>query len=344
MKNKIRVLGVCGGNGVILYPFLSPKYDLLANVEPRGIFSTPNQVQWKLNFGKIPFTRDLSDSYKDVDLIIGAPDCGHSSILSYSRSKEMKDPRENKSLTMFLESILKYSPKIFAMENLTAMLKTYTEKDLSNLLKNYRLSFISTPVSYFGNSQIHRKRLIIVGIRKDLPKKLLRFYKVPEELPKLKVCGELINDLLSQYPNTKLCHVREDNNTVITLYAGQKMKVRAITKLWIEKHPFEKRLPVEGRNFTSAPGVYRNLEDHYPATARKQNRQFNHYGQMMSPRELARIQGLPDTFHLAFNETNPQYWINKGRTTVAKCPPFELADWINKKTLKAFKYLEKHEN
>jgi asparagine synthase (glutamine-hydrolysing) len=46
------------------------------------------------------------------------------------------------------------------------------------------------------------------------------------------------------------------------------------------------------------PGVYRNLANEYPLTARKQNRQFNSLGYIMSPRELARIQGLPDDFKI----------------------------------------------
>lgn len=340
MKDKITILGVCGGNGVILYPFLSKSFKLIGNIEPRGVFGTPQNIQWKLNFKDIPLYKTIID-LPSPDVIIGAPDCGHSSILSYSRAKAFSDAKDNPSLTIFIQAVqTKYLPKVFVMENLVALIKNYGEGDLEQAFSNYNLTFINGPVSNYGNSQIHRKRLLLIGVRKDLPKGYLKLFSLPLlEFNKLKTCGELINDLFSQYPNPKLCHVREDNNTVITIYAGKKMKVGQIKKMWMEEHTFDKRLPVYGRNFTSAPGVYKNLEDDYPATARKQNRQYNHFGEMMSPRELARIQGLPDEFKIAFEERNAQYWINKGRVTVTKTPPLEMAKYVKRKLIKVFKKL-----
>jgi site-specific DNA-cytosine methylase len=339
MINKIKVLGVCGGGGVILYPFLHKSFKLLANIEPRGIFGTPQQVQWKLNFNDIPLYRGLAELYSEVDVIVGAPDCGHSSILSYSRAKKFADAKDNKSLTLFIKAVQEtYTPKMFIMENLEALLKNYGEEDLKEAFSNYNIKLINGPVSNFGNSQIHRKRLLVIGVRKDLPKKLLKAWYLPElNMDALKTCGQLINDLRFVYPSLKLGHVRENDNTFITIYAGKKLKVGEIKKIWLTKHLYEKRLPVEGRNFTSAPGVYKNLEEDYPATARKQNRQFNHFGEMMSPRELARIQGLPDEFKIAMDDANIQYWINKGRTTVSKTPPHELAVYIKRTLIKIWK-------
>lgn len=342
MSNKIRILAVNGGNGVIVYPFKNNKFEILANIEPRGVFRTPKEVQWQLNFEDVPLFRELPQKMGAVDVIIGAPDCGHSSILSYSRAKKFSDPKENKSLSLFITSVKEYQPKMFFMENLGALLKNYGEKDLKKAFKNYHLKILDGPVSNYGNSQIHRKRLLIVGLNKAYPKKFLSKVQLPElNVALLKTSGQLISDLIPLYPNYNLCHVREPDNTVITIYAGKKMKVGQIKKDWLTINAFNKRLPVEGRNFTSAPGVYRNLEDDYPATARKQNRQFNHLGEMMSPRELARIQGIPDTFKLAFSEANSQYWINKGRVTVTKCPPFEMAEFMKLVAIKTLKKINK---
>ena len=47
---KLRVLGVCGAQGALLFPF--KKY-LIGNIEPRAVFHTKNEEQWKLNFGEI---------------------------------------------------------------------------------------------------------------------------------------------------------------------------------------------------------------------------------------------------------------------------------------------------
>ena len=48
---NLQVLGVNGGNGIILHPF---KNQLIRNIEPRGVFKTPGNAQWKLNFKDIP--------------------------------------------------------------------------------------------------------------------------------------------------------------------------------------------------------------------------------------------------------------------------------------------------
>ena len=137
MKNKLtkslKVLAVCGGNGVICHPL---KDNLIANIEPRPIFKTPQNIQWTLNFGEIPLFHSVEAFIKEfttkpeVDLLVGAPDCGHSSILSYSRSKGLHNPRDNSSLTLYLKTVKMFQPRVFMMENLPAMLKTISRNEL----------------------------------------------------------------------------------------------------------------------------------------------------------------------------------------------------------------------
>ena len=152
---------------------------------------------------------------------------------------------------------------------------------------------------------------------------------------KLKTSFELVGD--REYPNKKLCHIREDINDIITLYAGKKLRLDEIQAQWLFEFPDSKRWVVKDRKFTTAPGVYRNLPNEYPLTARKANRQFNHDGLMMTPRELARIQGIKDSFKLHYNKQQKGYWINKGRVTVAKTPPYEVGLWFFKRIKKLYK-------
>lgn len=332
MENgKLKVLAITGGNGVICLPF---KDYLIANVEPRVLFKTPGNIQWTLNFGKIPLFHSLESFIKeftstpDVDVIVGAPDCGHSSILSYSRSKSLANPRDNTSLTLFLSSVKLFKPKIFMMENLPAMLKTINRSELREFYGDYHLKFLEESVMAFGNSQKTRVRLLVIGVRKDLKngdlsaRKILKALTQVERVAKPKFSGKLLQGLV--YGENG--HVREDIDLRITLYAGKKMSLREIQKEWLRRG--ESRWQVYDRRFLTAPGVYMNLEDRYPATARKANRQFNHEGLTMSPRELARIQGLPDTFKIWVDEKRLGYCINKGRTTVTKTPPFEVGYWF----------------
>jgi len=332
----LNILGINGGNGVILHPFQKDKrFKILANVEPRALFLTPHDIQWRRNF-HCPMLRSLPAPLKNVDIIVGAPDCGHSSILSFSRKKSLGNPKENKSLTMFIEGVNAYRPKLFLMENLPALLKTYGKGDLEEAFKEYQLTFIQSSVANFGNSQKTRKRLLIIGLRRGLPG--IGIFKKPKlKEHKLKTCGKLLAKLPKDQANREsLNHIIEDIDTTITIYAGKKLQLSIIRKKWLKEFPQSTRWPVKNRKFTTAPGVYRNLKNQLPVTARKQNRQFNHKGLTMSARELARIQGVPDSFILHYESEKSQYWINKGRTTVTKTPPYEIGVWFKKKVLKLY--------
>ena len=50
----LKVLGVCGGQGALLFPF---RDKLIGNIEPRGVFHTGREEQWKANFKGIPFLK-----------------------------------------------------------------------------------------------------------------------------------------------------------------------------------------------------------------------------------------------------------------------------------------------
>lgn len=326
----MRILGVCGGNGVMLYAM---RKHLIGNIENRAIFHTKGQEQWKANFGDTQMCRTIAEFNgpvpERIDWIIGHPDCGHSSILSYSRKKSLGNPKENASMDLYLASLKTFRPKGFVMENLPKLKDTLG--DFEEVFPDYDLKVIEGPVTMFGNSQVNRVRLLIVGVRKDLKsKKVLNCFKVlPEETYPIKTTGELFKDLLP-WDEPKIGNVREPDDTIITMYTGFKLSASEIHSEWNNERAGESRWRVVDRNFTTAPGVYRNLEQKPPNTVRKGNREFNPDGYMMSPRERAIIQGLPDTFHIYIDENKLGYWINKGRATVTKCPPYEISKWLSR--------------
>jgi site-specific DNA-cytosine methylase len=328
----MNILGVNAGNGVILHPL---KEWVIGNIEPRAIFHTKGNEQWKSNFGNIPYYKSIEELRKGmkepVDIIMGNPDCGHSSVLSYSRRKALSDPRDNESLDLYIKCVRKFEPYIFLMENLPKLLEICDVAFWGKVFPNYNISYTMGSVSDWGNSQKSRIRLLIIGVRTDIAlenKNKIQYhfteiYKVHE----LKTTGELLKGLKQE--DLDLGHVREDINSVITLYAGFKIPLKDVQRIW-QENPGQSRWVVKDRKFTTAPGVYRNTENKYPSTARKANRQFNPRGLQMSPRELARIQGVPDEFKIIIKEDNIQYWINKGRASVTKTPPYEIGQWFFK--------------
>lgn len=323
-----RVLGVSSGLGVTLFPF---RDNLLANIEPRGLFHSVGDLQWNSNFPNVPLYRDVHfKEFKNVDIIISSPDCGSGSILRYSRAKKLGDHTKNNSLLSFFFCVKKYRPKIFLFENLEGLFKSFPKERFIDLLRNYRLVEHNASVCHWGNSQKNRKRLVIVGVRRDLPEKVDKYFRLPK-YKKPKSCVELYGDV-NHLDITG--NVREPLSEVISIYGGKRMSLKEIMYDWKVRLKDKKRYYVpeeEGRKFKTAPGVYRNLGNDFPATARKANRQYDHNGLTLTPRQLARVQGVPDEFILYINPDKLGYWINKARTTVTKTPPYEIAAWFKRK-------------
>lgn len=325
----MRVVGINGGNGVILHPF---KKHLICNFEQRGLFHTKKNEQWYSNFHQPIFKnrREFEDYIygNRIDVIIGAPDCGHSSVLALSRGKKLTDPKDNDSLMTYIDCVKTHKPKLFLMENLPAMLKNVTKEWLEQEFKGYKLIYICEPVTFFGNSQTKRVRLVLIGIKL---KYVERFKDLLSNHPK-KFKLKSTKELLKGIPDYPKCtgHYREDEDKLISMYHGDKnrLPVREVKKLWKTNFKGSRRWVVNRNRMKNQPGVYRNLKNQTPLTVTKGDRQFNPNGYPMTPRELARIQGVPDSFKIYTEQNNLQYWINKGRITVAKTPPYEVGLWL----------------
>lgn len=330
----MKILGVSGGAGVLLHPF--KKY-LIGNYEIRKDFITPNEIQWKLNFDDIPLwrTTELDPNLKP-DIIMGQPNCGQFSILSHSRKSKKGINKDEPSLELFFNSIEIYKPKLFLLENLPALTKSISKIQLKRRLPEYKFILHNGSVSFWGNSQVSRKRLIMIGIRKDTEYSLKGFPVFM--VNKLKNTSQLLSDilLLNDTQDDHFCNINEnDDDKSIAIFGGKQMTIKDIRYEWCNRLKGQSRWFTEEKDnvkFKTAPGVYRNLGDKYPATARKSNRQYDWYGNMMTPRQLARIQGIPDTFKIwmDFKGDKRLTSINKGRITVTKCPPYEIGLWFYK--------------
>ena len=165
MKEDLRVLGVCGGQGALLFPF---KDKLIGNIEPRGVFHTAKEEQFLKGY-ELP-----KDWHPDI--ILSSPDCGSCSVMRLSKSKTLGDPKSNKSIQLVFQSIQYYEPALFLIENLPRLLSLISKEMLMDFFKNYKLIFHERSVSDFGNSQVSRKRLVIVGVHLDKGKKYLNSF------------------------------------------------------------------------------------------------------------------------------------------------------------------------
>jgi site-specific DNA-cytosine methylase len=327
--NRYTVLGISAGQGALLFPF---RKHLLGNIEPRGVFHTPEEEQWKANFGDIPFYKGycLQEFDEKVDIIISSPDCGASSIMRLSKVKELGKPKDNRSLNLVIEGINYYKPKIFLIENLPRLLSLLPNEYLQEAFKDYKLIFHERSVSDYGNSQVSRKRLIIVGIHKKTGKKYLNAFN---EVFQVKT-PTITRELLFESPYGSNYNIPIEKTLAMYDYrklpAKKNLTVRKIQLLWNSDFKNEKKWPIKTAKMSTLPGVYRLELDKAPLTLRPADRQFRPDGYPLGILDFKAIMGFPKAYKIFMDEGNYLYWLNKARYTIAKGSVYEISVWFKR--------------
>lgn len=330
----MNVLGISAGQGGLLFPF---RKHLLGNIEPRGIFHTPGEEQWKANFKDVPFYKGycLQEFDEKVDIIISSPDCGASSIMRLSKVKELGKPKDNRSLNLVIEGINYYKPKIFLIENLPRLLSLLPNKYLQEAFKDYKLIFHERSVSDYGNSQVSRKRLIVIGVHKKTGKKYLNAFN---EVFQVKT-PKLTRDLLSVSPYGSNYNIPIEKTLAMYDYRKlpekKNLTVEKIQVLWNSAFKNEKKWPIKTAKMSTLPGVYRLELDKPPLTLRPADRQFRPDGYPLGINDFKAIMGFPKKFKIYIDQENYLYWLNKARYTIAKGSVYEVGIWFRRCIKKA---------
>lgn len=329
-----KVMGVCAGQGSLLFPF---RKHLIANIEPRRVFHTPKEEQWRLNFGNIPFFRDFDPNLPHPDIILSSPDCGASSIMRLSKVKELGNPEKNRSINLVLEAIRWYKPNYFLIENLPRLLSLIPREHFEKIFSDYTLIFHCHSVMEFGNSQASRKRLVIIGIKNSFQKNKKYFeniFRVKE--PKL--ARNLLEAALSKCNNG---NYMPPLNKTLAMYdyrllpLKKNLTVKEIQRLWTTDFRNEKKWPIKTKKMSTLPGVYRLEPDKYPLTVRPADRQFRPDGYPLGIQDIKNIMGFPKRFKVFMDPKDYGYWLNKARYTLAKGSVYEIGLWFRKCLSKA---------
>ena len=328
----MNVLGVCAGQGALLFPFLkSKKFNLLGNIEPRSVFHTKPESQWKANFKGIPFLKgyELPEDWHP-DIILSSPDCGSCSVMRLSKSKALGDPKSNKSIQLVFQAIQYYEPALFLIENLPRLLSLISKEMLTDFFKNYKLIFHERSVSDYGNSQVSRKRLIIIGVHKKTGKKYLNAF---DEVFQVKT-PKLTRDLLFVSPYGSNYNIPIEKTLAMYDYRKlpekKNLTVEKIQVLWNSAFKNEKKWPIKTAKMSTLPGVYRLELDKPPLTLRPADRQFRPDGYPLGINDFKVIMGFPKKFRIYIDQENYLYWLNKARYTIAKGSVYEVGIWFKK--------------
>lgn len=329
---KFNLLGICAGQGALLFPFLrSKKFNLLGNIEPRSVFHTKSESQWKANFKGIPFLKgyELPEDWHP-DIILSSPDCGSCSVMRLSKSKTLGDPKSNKSIQLVFQSIQYYEPALFLIENLPRLLSLISKEMLMDFFKNYKLIFHERSVSDYGNSQVSRKRLVIIGVHKKTGKKYLNAFNEVFQVKTPTITRNLLND----YQNPLNYNIPLDKTLAMYDYRKlpkkKNLTVKKIQLLWNSDFKNEKKWPIKTAKMSTLPGVYRLELDKAPLTLRPADRQFRPDGYPLGILDFKAIMGFPKAYKIFMDEGNYLYWLNKARYTIAKGSVYEISVWFKR--------------
>ncbi|SIT01805.1 DNA (cytosine-5)-methyltransferase 1 [Kaistella chaponensis] len=132
-----------------------------------------------ITYSKINDLIDNAVKGREVDLIVGGPPCqAYSSLGRAQDDNAMKDDPRNYLFESYIHVLHHLNPKIFVFENVTGLLsaKINGHKIVNTILEKLgeKYTLIDNPKDMVLNSADYgvpqiRKRIIIVGVRKDLP-------------------------------------------------------------------------------------------------------------------------------------------------------------------------------
>jgi DNA (cytosine-5)-methyltransferase 1 len=333
-KEKPKILSLFSGAGGLDLGFRNADFDICYSVEnDKCTFQT-----YRYNF---PKTKHLEDSIinikkehitQKIDGIIGGPPCQSWSEAGAQRG--INDPR-GKLFYEYVRIIDLFKPKFFLAENVQGLLFTKHSKSFNNIIKkfsnlNYKVDFQLLDAVNFDVPQ-NRKRVFIIGIRKDLKKDFK--FPIGNILKKNLTLKETIWDLRDAIPSKNknisngqfLKNNNIQNNEFMTGTFSSLYMSRNRVRSWDEP---SYTIQAGGRHAPIHPGAPKMIK--IGKDKMKFDKKNKDKYRRLSVRECARIQTFPDDFIFFYEK------LSDGYKMVGNAVPVKLAEIIAreiKKTL-----------
>lgn len=328
--NAIDLFAGCGG---LSKGFMDAGFDVIVGVDN----DDAALETFKLNHnGAVALNADLSkqetfDEIKriagdrQIDVIIAGPPCQGFSLTG---PRNFDDKRNKLYLAVF-EVVKQYKPKAFIIENVPGMATLYNGEIKAEILKRfkalgYNIECQILVAADYGVPQI-RKRLIFMGIRKDLGEP---HFPKPKFTPEnYRTCRDALSDLPgltdtlgteeSEYtsaPKTEYQRIMRGNCMVLHNHtATNHTQMVKDTIALVPEGGNYKNLPQgvgESRKFHEAWTRYDGNKPSRTIDTGHRNHFHYEYNRVPTVRENARLQSFPDDF--VFTGTRTQQYRQVG--------------------------------
>lgn len=309
MKQKPKVISLFSGCGGLDLGFELAGFDVpVANEYDSAIWATfeANHPNTKLIKGDIR-NIDAKDFPSDVDGIIGGPPCQ-----SWSEGGSLRGIEDARGQLFYdyIRILREVKPKFFLAENVRGMLANRHSQAVQNIIEMFNESGYNTTLTLvnakdYGVAE-ERKRVFYIGFRKDLEVD----FKFPEGSTKDDSKKITLRDIIWDLKDTAIPAANKNHHNPESINNNE-YYTGAFSPIFMSRNR------VKGWNeqgFTvQASGRQCQLHPQAPKMEKvdKNICRFvqgqEHLYRRMTVREVARIQGFPDSFKFIYDNVNDGY-------------------------------------
>ncbi len=316
----MKLISLFSGCGGLDLGFEQAGFDILtANEFDSTIWKTFEINHPKTNLIKSDIRKLSSDDFPDeIDGIIGGPPCQ-----SWSEAGSQRGINDSRGRLFFdyIRILKDKQPKFFLAENVSGMLANRHSDAVKNIVKmfqdcGYDLTIKLVNAKDYGTAQ-ERKRVFYIGFRKDLNIKFIfPTGSTADDSKKLTlrdVIWDLQNDAVPAENNLHSPNAKNNNEYFVGSYSTIFMS-RNRVKSWDEQ---AFTVQASGRHcqlHPQAPKMILVSQDVRKFVEGKEN-----LYRRMTVREVARIQGFPDSFQFIYKN------VNDGYKMIGNAVPVQLA-------------------
>lgn len=305
----MKVISLFSGCGGLDLGFEKAGFDIpIANEYDSTIWETfvLNHPNTKLIKGDIRQINE-TDFPNDIDGIIGGPPCQ-----SWSEAGALRgiDDDRGKLFYDYIRILKSKQPKFFLAENVSGMLANRHKQAVENIIQTfkdcgYNVSITLVNAKDYGVAQ-ERKRVFYIGFRKDLDIDF-KFPKGSTKDDKNKIC---LKDIIWDLKDTavpageKNYHnpIAVNNNEYFTGAYSPIFMSRNRVKSWNEQAFTVQASGRQCQLHPQAPKMVFIAQNKREFVKGKES-----LYRRMTIREIARIQGFPDTFKFIYSNTDDAY-------------------------------------